>query len=250
MNLKKENLGKMNITSKCTVINQCRKEDYEKYKNFNIYSYNEVGLSNSRNRGLENVTEDIILLCDDDVIYNENYENEILKEFEKNPKADVIVFNIESPNRKIKLNYKGKRRHIYNSLRYTSCRIAFKRNRILEAQIKFNNLFGAGAKYSNGEDTLFLVECIKNKLKIYSSTLNIGTVYQKQSTWFNGYNEKFFFDKGALFTAISKKFRKLLILQLLLRHNEYLENMNFREAYKIMLKGSDDYLGERHGYKN
>ena len=44
MNLKKEELDKMNITSKCTVINQCDKKDFEKYKNFNIYSYNEKGL--------------------------------------------------------------------------------------------------------------------------------------------------------------------------------------------------------------
>ena len=29
MNLKKEDLDKMNITSKCTVINQCDKEEYE-----------------------------------------------------------------------------------------------------------------------------------------------------------------------------------------------------------------------------
>ena len=77
MNLEKENLDKMNITSKCTVINQCEKNDSEKYKNFDIYSYNERGAANSRNRGLEHITEDIIILCDDDVIYNEDYEKNI-----------------------------------------------------------------------------------------------------------------------------------------------------------------------------
>ena len=55
MNLNKKNLDKMNIKSKCTVINQCGKEDYSEYENFNIYSYDEIGLSNSRNRGLEKV---------------------------------------------------------------------------------------------------------------------------------------------------------------------------------------------------
>ena len=52
MNLNKKDLDKMNITSKCTVINQCGKNKQEKYKNFNIYSYDEIGTSNSRNRGL------------------------------------------------------------------------------------------------------------------------------------------------------------------------------------------------------
>ena len=36
MNIKKTDLTKMNITSKCTVINQCKKNDYEQYKNFII----------------------------------------------------------------------------------------------------------------------------------------------------------------------------------------------------------------------
>ena len=139
------------------------------------------------------------------------------------------------------MNKKKKRLRIYNSLRFTSCRIAFKRKKIDNCKIVFNNLFGAGAKYSNGEDTLFLVDCLKNKLKVYSSKKNIGIVYQKKSTWFNGYNEKYFFDKGALFTAISDKFRFFLILQFLLRHKEFLTELKFFYSLKTMLDGSRDY---------
>lgn len=112
MNLNKEELDKMNITSKCTVINQCGKEAYEEYKNFNIYSYNELGTANSRNRGLEHITEDIIILCDDDVVYNEDYEKNIIVEFENNPKADVIIFNVTNPYRKKKIIKHNKRLHI------------------------------------------------------------------------------------------------------------------------------------------
>ena len=242
MNLKKENLDKMNITSSCTVINQCEKNNFEEYKNFKIYSYNEKGLSNSRNRGLEHIKEDIVLLCDDDMIYNKDYEINVIKAFEENSKADIIIFNINSPNRKTRLNQRNKRLHIFNSLRYTSCRIAFRKDSVFKKNIRFNNLFGAGAKYSNGEDALFLVECLRKKLKIYSNIQNIGTVAQTSSTWFKGYNEKFFFDKGALFTAISEPFRRVLFIQYLLRHKELLTNYKFIEAYKIMLEGSRDYI--------
>ena len=62
--------------------------------------------------------------------------------------------------------------------------------------------------------------------------------------WFNGYNEKFFHDKGALFTAISKKLRHILILQLLLRHKEYLKEIKLLKAYKLMLEGSKEYINE------
>ena len=240
MDLDKKNLSKMNITTLCTIINQTKKEDYEKYKNFKIYSYKEKGLANSRNRGLEHIEEDIIILCDDDVVYNKNYDKIIIDEFKKNKKADIIIFNIDSPNRKIKNNKKNKRLHFYNILRYSSQRIAFRRKSI--NNIKFNNLFGAGAKYTSGEDTLFLVEALKRNLKIYASVKNIGIVNHEKSTWFNGYNKKYFYDKGALFTAINKKIRHFLILQYLIRHKEVLKNTKFIEAYKYMIEGSKDYL--------
>ena len=240
MNLNIKDLDKMNITSLCTVINQCNDKCYKKYKNFKIYNYKEKGLSNSRNRGLEHIENDIVILCDDDVIYNKDYEKIILEEFKNNKEADIIIFNFESPNRKIKQNKKNKRLHFYNSLRYSSFRIAFRKDSIKD--MRFNPMFGSGAKYSSGEDALFLVDALHRKLKIYSSTKYIGVVGQETSKWFDGYTKKYFFDKGALYTAINKKYRHLLILQYLLRHRETTRTIKFKEAYKYMKEGSKDYL--------
>ena len=246
MNVNKNNLDKMGITSKCTVIDQCGKTDFETYKNFNIYYYDENGVSNSRNRAVENATEDILLFCDDDVIYDKDYEKNIINEFENNPKADIIMFNMHSPNRKQRVIKNRKRLHIYNSLNYATYNIACRRERIKD--IKFNTTFGPNAKYNNGSDTMFIVEALNKKLKIYSSPINIGTVYHKKSTWFKGYNEKFFFNKGALFTAISSRHRYFLLLQYLIRHKEVWEEMGFGRALKFMKNGSNDYLGDRKGY--
>ncbi len=240
LNLSIKDLDKMNIKSSCTVINQCNKNDYRKYKNFNIYSYKEKGLSKSRNRGLEHVREDIIILCDDDVVYNDNYDKIILNEFKKNKKADIIIFNIDSPNRKIKINKRNKRLHFYNILRYSSPRIAFRRKSV--KNISFNELFGSGSRYSSGEEALFLVDCLKKHLNIYASTSNIGIVNHNTSNWFNGYDRKFFFDKGALFTAINPKIRHFLIIQYILRHKEVLKKIKRKDAYRYMIVGSKDYL--------
>lgn len=237
---KKEDLDKMNITSTCTVINQCEKEDFEEYKNFKIYSYKEIGASNSRNRALEKAKADILLLCDDDVIYNKDYEKNVIEDFENNPKADVIIFNMENPYRKYRKIKKSKKLHIYNSLSFASYNIAFRKESV--KNIKFNTMFGPNETYHSGEDTLFIVDCLKNKLKIYSSPKNLGRIRSNESTWFKGYNEKYFFDKGALFTAISVRYRRFLILQYLLRHKETLKDIKLKEAYKIMLRGSSDYL--------
>lgn len=109
MNLNKKDLKKMNITSECIIINQCGYDSYEEYENFKIYSYNEKGISKSRNKALEISDGDILLLCDDDVIYNDEHEKIIKEEFGKNKDADIIVFNLYSPNRKIRYDKKNKK---------------------------------------------------------------------------------------------------------------------------------------------
>ena len=87
-----------------------------------------------------------------------------------------------------------------------------------------------------------MIECLKRNLKIYSSTKYLGTVYHNKSLWFKGYDEKFFYDKGALFTALNKNIRHLLMLQYLIRHKDVLINYKFIDAYKIMLNGSRKYI--------
>ena len=164
MNLKTEDLDKMNITSKCTVINQCGQNDETSYKNFNIYSCDNIGLSNSRNEGLKHVTEEIILLCDDDVVYSKDYEKIVLKEFEKNDKADAIIFNLGSANRDIRTIKKNGRLHIFNCLGFASPNIAFRKNSIMKSNIEFNTMFGPNARYNHGEDTLFIIDMLRNKI--------------------------------------------------------------------------------------
>lgn len=242
MNLNKTDLDKMNITSKCTVINQCGKKGEELYKNFHIYSYDEKGISISRNRGLDHVDGDIILLCDDDIVYDEYYVKKVSDEFARNKKADVILFNFKSPNRYKRPLKKRKKLHIYNSLNYATYNIAFKKRSVQDAGIRFNTNFGPGAKFSNGSDTIFIRNIYRKKLRVYSSPEWLGTVYNTKSTWFTGYDEKFFFNKGALFTAIFPPLRHLLMVQYLLRHKEVFSELSFINAYYQMRKGSMEYL--------
>lgn len=247
MNLDIKELEKKNIKTNCIIINQCSENAFQEINNFKIYSYNEIGVSNSRNRAIKKSTGDILLFCDDDVTYYDDYEKTVIKEFENNPKADLIFFNLDSPNRISKLNKSSRKIHFYNCLKYSTSRIAIRRNSLIDNKIQFNNLFGGNSKYSCGEDTLFIVDCLKNKMKLYSSKEKIGYISHSKSTWFNGYNEKYFFDKGALFCAISKKMSYLLCFQYLLRHRYVLEEIKFNSALQLMINGSKSYLkGEKN----
>lgn len=237
-------LEKMNINSEAIVINQTNEIKLEEYffkeNKIKIFSFNEKGVGLSRNNALMRSTSKISLFADDDVEYIDNYKQIILNEFNNNPKADIIIFNVISKNndrpeyiikKKHRLNY-------CNCMRYGTFRIAIRTEKIKENNLYFSLLFGGGAKYSCGEDTLFLIEALKKGLKLYATTEKIGYVNHDLSTWFKGYNQKYFYDKGILFYFISKRFAKILCLQFCIRKRKLFKNsIKLKEAYKIMIEG-------------
>lgn len=241
-------LEKMNINSDAIIANQCDKNEVDSfdYNGYHIrrFSFAERGVGLNRNNALMRATNDVCLLADDDVVLMNNYCDIILDSFKQNPDVDVIIYNLdeEVPKRfviknKIRIGY-------LNYMRFGAARIAFKTRSITKNGISFNLHFGGGAEYSAGEDTLFLRDCLKNKLKIIALPITIGKIKEdRPSTWFNGYNDKYFIDRGALFAAISRKWARILCLQFIIRHRKMFKtDMDMRKAYRLMVTGLDKFL--------
>lgn len=245
-------LKKMNIQTDAIIINQCDSFNFEKsnYNNNQIYFYSfaERGVGLSRNNALMRATADICLFADEDVTYIDGYKNIVLQAFKDNPEADIILFNVPStnPNRPTYIIKKNMRVRWYNCLRYGAVNIAVRTHKLKRANVYFSLLFGGGAKYSAGEDSLFLSECIRNGLKVYSVPTKIGYVNQKDSTWFNGYSNKYFLDKGAFYYFLSKRWAKLLCLQFVFRHRKkFAHEKSWIEALKLMLEGVKKVKGDK-----
>lgn len=238
-------LSRANIQSDAIVINQtdiCKKEVFQ-YEGSTIQflSFDERGVGLSRNNALMRADADIAVIADDDIRYVDGYEQKILHAFEKQPDADMIVFNVPSnnPDRPSYHIKKSGRVRLHNCLRYGAYRMAFRVDKIRQKNIYFSLLFGGGAKYSSGEDSLFIYEIIKSGLKVYRSPVVIGSVDQQSSTWFEGYTDKFFRDKGALFRALSPRLHHLLILQYILRRREpFPDSITPMHALKCMYAGA------------
>ena len=250
MNQEDDSLIKqMNIRTDAIFINQCDKNLFEEFEFNNnkirFLSFSERGVGLSRNNALMRSTAEICLFADDDVVYVDNYEKIVLQAFENNPKADVIVFNLttdEIEGRPAAVINKNGRVKWYNSLKYGTYRIAIRSKRIKEKNILFSLLFGGGAKYSAGEDVLFITDCLKKGLHIYSDVSVIGHVTHATSTWFEGYTDKLFYDKGVLFSAISPMWAKLLCLQFAIRKRKIFKtDKTFKEAYKLMIQGTKEF---------
>ena len=85
---------------------------------------------------------------------------------------------------------------------FGSVRIAFRRQSILNKGIRFNEKFGAGSgMYGMAEDSLFFRSIHRNGLKAYTYPKTIAEVDFSSSTWFSGFNERYYYDMGAYLSA-------------------------------------------------
>lgn len=200
-------IEKMNIHSDAIIINQADSVGYHEVvqKNATVkwYRFNERGIGLSRNSGMMRADADIIQFADDDMVFSETYQQDVLEEYEKHPEADVILFSNRCLN-KDRMPYSverfGRVRR-KEAVNFGGARITARREKLLYNNITFSLLFGGGAKYGAGEDTTFIQDCIKAGLKVYKSPVIVSTMKQDTSSWFTGFNKKYFVDKGALLAA-------------------------------------------------
>lgn len=201
-------IEKMNLTTDAIIANQAsaveKREEVRDGKRYCMITTDTRGVGKNRNIALTFAEGDICLLADEDMVYEKDYEGQILNAFQENPRADAIVFNIKTIGREVKRREtkKGKKVSVLRFQNYGACRVAFRRERLQKANICFTELFGGGCPHGSGEDSLFLREMLRKGMKIYTSPVCIGTVNQEGSSWFRGYNETFFYDKGCLMKAM------------------------------------------------
>ena len=85
---------------------------------------------------------------------------------------------------------------------------------------------------------MFLHDCLKRGLRIYADTTLLGKEVYRQSTWFSGYHEKFFLDRGVLYHDLYGCMAKPFSIRFLWSNRkEMLTTINFRTAYGLMKQG-------------
>lgn len=235
---------KMRINSDAIIVNQCNESNYREVEHLGhtvrVFSFDERGVGLSRNNALMRAGSSIAMFSDDDIEYVDDYEKLVEDEFSKYPKADVLLFEFDiCEARRTYHNTKYKRVRWYNCGRYPTFCMAFRTSKVHDRNITFSLLFGGGAKYSNGEDSLFLQECIKKGLKVYVTPTKLGREIEGESTWFKGYNEKFFYDRGVLYRHLYGNVALLFGFRFLIKHKDKIKGeISFKDAYRMMKKGS------------
>jgi glycosyltransferase involved in cell wall biosynthesis len=236
---------KMNIQTDVIIANQCDQNGFvEQYSNgcrVRMLSTNTKGVGINRNLAMQLSEAEICLLADDDLVYTDGYEQIVLKEFDENPQASIIGFSITEVGQKTQpriYNHTKKTKHNFGA-----AVIAYRNSDIKKANISFIRLFGGGAKYSCGEDSLFCFDAKRKGLVIYQSKENLGSLNVGNSSWFHGYTDKYYYDKGAIYCALSNTFGGLYCIRQLFIHPEQYKrgNKTFWQALHLMNNGRMGY---------
>lgn len=240
-------LSQMNVDSDAFVVNQTDhfsywRGDFRGHE-VTIMSMKERGVGLSRNTSLDRAEADLALFADDDLVYYNGYEQIVKEEFERLSAADVIIFNLDSADagRSVK-QIQNSRRLRLSAAAYGMPRVAVRTGSVRAAGVRFSLLFGGGAKYSAGEDSIFLAECVRKGLKVYTSPLSLGRVSFGNSSWYEGINKKYLHDRGALFYALSRLLWPFLILRFAVRHKSRIpEHIGQIGAIRLMWAGASEF---------
>ncbi len=240
------------IHTDCVVINQCDSEGVRRSVRDSTGGHSDIcyvktrerGLSKSRNMALSYAKGPVCILCDNDVEYVSDYDRIINDAFSRHPDADLIVFFVKRPERQAPVFKHDRRMGYLSVLKIFSPEIAFKKDSI--KGISFNEMFGAGAKYFQGEENIFLYDCLKRGKKIVYVPEMIAGVRTEQSTWFKGFDRDFFISRGASYAAMTRTFSILLMIQYAVRKRKlYKDNLTMFGALSAMLSGRRQYLDEK-----
>ncbi len=235
--------SRMHIESDAIIINQTNHFGYQEYthngRQIQCYELNEKGVGLSRNNALLRADGDILLFADEDIVYDKGYEKRILDAFAAHPNADFLLFNMRvGASRATYHTEKFHRVHIWNAGRYPTYSFAVRREKLHAAHVTFSLLFGGGAKYSNGEDSLFLKDCLRYGLKVYATPIEIGMERERESTWFQGYTDKFFIDRGVLYHFLYGRFAWLMAVRFIAAHGRVMcTEIPKKNALALMRKG-------------
>jgi len=235
----------MNLQTNAVLANQAEEYSLKEFiqKNGDIVKLvtsADRGVGKNRNKALMNASGKYLLFADQDMVYVDGYEKIICDAFEKRPDADIIAFNLNYLNRFTPAHESGskfKRVHIWSSMRYGTAKIAIKKSSIEKANLSFSTLYGGGAPFSAGEDSLFIREAFSKKLRMYYCPAIIADVKQETSSWFKGYNDKYFIDKGILLANMFPWAKHLLIYYFAYQMRNVSEKYSFNRICILMREG-------------
>lgn len=190
-------LKKLNLHHDAVVINQCDVETENIKRLDNHITFVDTptrGLSVSRNLAIQYADAEICVLSDDDEFFESGIQDKISEVYKNYPQADIIIF--KNKGRKSKLGNRPKKLNFFDLFKVSSCQITFRRNSITSGKLQFDRNLGSGSGNGAGEENKFLIDAYRAGCLLFYYPLEISSLNETESQWFEGCNADFFYNRG------------------------------------------------------
>lgn len=201
------------------IINQTEKDKIlvSDYPNIRVINSFEKGLSKSRNLALDNTIGKIIIIADDDVVYQNDFVSKILTAFNKFQHATVINFCAINQNGtflKKYPTYSKKQLNTFDVFNVGSIEMTINKERLDSIGIRFDENFGLGASFEMGEEAIFLFD-LENKKQQISFENQILVKHKGMTTSDKkGMNERYYIHGAVLTRVLKNNYTYWLFLKL------------------------------------
>ena len=233
-------LPKKNVKDAVIVNQFMPKEKIDKQGNYIMYSYNEKGVSKSRNRLLEHATGDIEVITDDDITFFDDAIKNIEKAYEDDPSADIIIFNLKRGDQILGSNKSFKYKKLA-LMSVCSCQITFRRKSIEDINLRFDEHFGIKAPFVCGEENIFLSDAYNKGLKIKHVPIVVNSHPEEETTG-EIWNEIGVVSRGALmYRLFPHTYFMYLWYFVITKHKYYKKNFSVRQFIKLFNRGKREY---------
>ena len=209
-----------------------------------VINSKEVGLPKSRNLAINNAIKEICIIADDDVVYVENFEKEIVEAFNSITNASIITFNhqrigLDYPQNNIKDGYWHDRKTIR---KVCSIEIAFKLNDVKKSGSFFDDYFGLGCYFETADEFLFLRSMLNFNLKLYYSP-KVILYHPLISSGEEQNSDRIVYARAALNYKMYGYWAYLWLFKYVffLYRNKYLDHNEWGHKFKIGIAGIKKY---------
>jgi len=164
-------------------------------------------------------------------VFQNGYEKTILEAYRKN-NDDVILFDVLNSDAQSRLTVPQGRISFKKIMSSHSVQITFKRESVAKSGISFDEKMGAGTGNGGGEEIKFLYDLYKKGHKMCSVNSLIAKLFPSESSWFSGYDEKFFQNWAGYILGYA-----YIWYYVLMHHDDYTDQCSMSSVIKNLHKG-------------
>ncbi|WP_158409013.1 glycosyltransferase family A protein [Formosa agariphila] len=177
------------------IVNQTTEDKLltSNYANIRVVNSFERGSPASRNLAIRLAIGDVLLMSDDDIVYEKGLEETILGAHQEHEDADMISFEAINEQGQRYTNYYPEGEHSKKSLmKIFTWVISFKREVYKAHEVYFNHHFGVGSTFKGATEYVFLRNAFDiglkmihlNKLIVMHPNLSSGVLMGSDNAFF------------------------------------------------------------------